>query len=187
MGYRLRLGRVSKKDYEKYKDKSYEEMCKLFGENDGENDYFPSYRPEFHEQLYELGKGVNYNDDDVKNFYSFDIEEEEFFIVDKDFLEKIINSYKDIVQKYYLEMHKNIKAFFEDENSNTFCAVKPALLHVESMSQEWNCGMLPYSINAPMKDGKVTTSWKYEYSIFNLVQMYWNFDWENDLLIYSGW
>jgi hypothetical protein len=48
----------------------------------------------------------------------------------------------------------------------------------------WFEDSLPYNLE---KKDNITTSWKYEYSIFELVYIYKKFDWENDLLIYYGY
>lgn len=45
--------------------------------------------------------------------------------------------------------------------------------------------LVPFNLD----DGKdeVTSSWKYEYSIFELVRIYKSFDWENNVMIHYGY
>jgi hypothetical protein len=44
--------------------------------------------------------------------------------------------------------------------------------------------MTPYDLN---RDDEVTTSWKYEYAIFELVRIYKTFDWKKNVMIYYGY
>jgi hypothetical protein len=55
--------------------------------------------------------------------------------------------------------------------------------HVHGNSIEW-LQMTPYDLES---GDEVTTSWKYEYAIFELVRIYKTFDWENDIMIYYGY
>ena len=191
MGYRLRLGKVSKIDYEKYKDMTNEELCNAFPDDcddyGEEKKYFPHYRPPFHTELYELGKYVDYEANNP--FYTkIDMEECDFQIVDKEFLKMVIEDYEKKVKSYYKEYYNKIIAIHKSDSDTITIdkEIADIFSHVRSMASEWII-LRPFSLDKPMTDGAVTKSWKYEYSIFNLVHMYWNFDWENDLLIYSGW
>lgn len=55
--------------------------------------------------------------------------------------------------------------------------------HIRSMRTEWTC-LTPYNL----KNGdNITTSWKYEYAIFELVRIYKSFDWKRNVMIYYGY
>lgn len=48
---------------------------------------------------------------------------------------------------------------------------------------EW-LRLTPYNLD---EGDEITTSWKYEYSIFELVRIYKTFDWKNNVMIYYGY
>ena len=172
MGYRLRLGKVAKKVHDHFKGLSKEEAEKLIEEDRA------LYRPQFHEELYELGKYVDYNKN-FENFYDFEIEENEFKIVTKEGLKSIIDEYHNNILLNYTDM-LCIASSDNREKLITF---------LRSREREWSkkFDMLPYYLDQEETDGAIVSSWQYEYAIFNLVHIYRFFDWENDYLIYSGW
>jgi hypothetical protein len=57
--------------------------------------------------------------------------------------------------------------------------------HIRSMRNEWvSCYLKPYDLT---KGDEITTSWKYEYGIFELVRIYKTFDWKKNVMVYYGW
>ena len=51
------------------------------------------------------------------------------------------------------------------------------------MRIEWT-RLTPFNL----EDGEeITTSWKYEYGIFELVRIYKSFDWKKNVMIYYGY
>lgn len=216
MGYRTYIGRISKENYEKIKDKSLEQ---IYDGLDIEDDYVGIYDL-IDESLYELGKYTEFDD---KKFYKPFFtnnrtqerysEDNEIWLVGKDYLEHVINHYKEKVQSFYdkmlnpffdkskyprsigepSEFLNSIKTEYGHEKKRTYDfslitqeqqnALFEIIEHLRSMRNEWFFG-LPYDL----EDGiEVTTSWKYEYAIFELVRIYKTFDWENDYLIYYGY
>jgi hypothetical protein len=169
MSYRSRLGKIAKTEKEKYKGKSYEEVAAMMGED------FVCYRPNAHTELFELGKYFEFTKGKI-NFYDFDIEDEtecEFYIMSKEDLKELIYDYHEIIYNFYERLAKgkdDVQAF------------------VDGQAREW-CSKFsnPYYLDEETTDGEIVKSWKYEYSIFNLVYIYRTFDWENDYLIYSAW
>jgi hypothetical protein len=169
MGYRSRLGKVNKKEKDKFTGKSYEEVCEMLP------DTCTPYFPEFHTQLYELGKYFDFTKGTTP-FYDFDIEEEceaEFFIMTKEQLKELIEEYHDLVYQNYEKLAQG------KGDAQSF---------LESRAREW-CGkyLSPYYLDEEKTDGAIVSSWQYEYAIFNLVYIYRTFDWEQDYLIYSAW
>lgn len=140
----------------------------------------------------------------------------ELYIVTKSFLEKIIENYTEKIRKYYLEMLtpffegvnntvpceflntvKTEYSFPNNKHTFDFTKITPeqqsALFkiidHVRSFSMEWGIAsyfkeMKPYDL----KDGSevITTSWKYEYGLFEIIRIYKSFDWKNNIMIYYG-
>lgn len=114
MGYRLRLGKVTKEDWNKlYKDKTQEDIIKQFGNGDNDN-YFAFAYPPQHIQLYELGKYVDFKNDEFTPFYSFELDDSEFWIVSKKGLLSIIEQYRQDTQKYYQKLIKSFENKTED-------------------------------------------------------------------------
>lgn len=210
MGYRLRLGKVSKADHEKYKELTYEQFEEEFG------DSCSPYRPPFHTQLYEIGKYVDYSEG-LSEFYKEPDEECEFKIATKEWLEKLIEEYRVMTGEYMRNMLRCVMDIMPDDDrrvtslkekgveysggisADISCGItnpqKELLSFFYGMYQEWtrgrDFGITPFYLNDPdaseeeRKD--IVMSWKIQYAVLNIVYIYNTFDWENDLLIYSGW
>ena len=175
MGYRHRLGRIDKKDRTKYVGKTASEVSDMLNP---ENNW--AAHPPEHEQLYELGKYVEFTTDEISEFYSFDCLEEcesEFHILTKKGLQHLIEWYAEGIGKYYDKLAEGTE--------------KELKAHVLGMKMEWvdalKYGGRPYYLDQEHTDGEIVSSWKSEYAIFNLVYIYRTFNWENDFLIYSAW
>lgn len=194
MGYRLTLGKISKKSKEKYdKYLSINDYIKDAGYFKFPNEYI---------ELYELGKYIDNSKWSKEAFFKFDIvksQEEEFWIIPKETLAKIIDETRLDVATYYKEINKaynflsTLDPNKELDNYENFEVIQAKekinhLLH--SKQTTWNAefGLFPYYLDQPpeMCDGFLTPSWDKEYNIFNLVYIYKSFDWVNDYLILSG-
>lgn len=213
MGYRTYIGYLSKEKYQEIKDLSKGDLLSKFGEK--EDGYVGPY--DICKELYEFGKYTNFNPPDgsmvplfsnqeLQEFYSGD---NEIWLVNKDFLKYIIGTYKEKVREYLSDM---VKPFLDEDGyrGNFLKSVKTnygirddkyefdgstlnkeqqnsivnILNHIISAHTEWNM-IVPFNLD----DGKdeVTSSWKYEYSIFELVRIYKTFDWENNVMIHYGY
>jgi len=183
MGYRLRIGRVPKRSRLRFLGLDHAHADMLIDEDDS------LYYPAFHEQLYEIGKYVDFNDG-LEPFYTgFDIEAEceaEFHIMQKADLKRILEVYHELIWQNYIELANREGECLDDEDGGTSRIQR----FLESRAREWNngFGLVPYRLDEPIGcDGEITGSWQYEYAIFNLVYIYRTFDWDNDYMIYSGW
>jgi len=210
MGYRNYLGTLPKADYETIKDMTLEEFYKHKGhtyhEDPEERDYL-SFRSVIKDDLLELGKYVDsfdekfftpaFSDPELNEmFHNSDCE---FVKVEKEFLAELIEYYSEKVRSYYtalLEPFKNpsgeYKADFlnelvPDDTSNG--ALFEIFKHVQDIAGEWGIGgwggneQRPYSLDP---ESEMISSWKFEHSIFQMVSLYRNFDFENNVLIYYG-
>ena len=139
--------------------------------------------------------------------------EYDFHIVTKEFLEYLIETYRKRVADYYNDMMTPFFGKSEDfgENPTTFLnsiktkykfpnndivfdfslitqeeqnALFKIIEHIRTMRPEWT-HLIPYDLN----DGRdeITTSWKYEDGIFELVRIYKSFDWKKNVMIYYGY
>ena len=138
-------------------------------------------------------------------------DENDFNIVTKEFLAYIIETYKERIKKYYNDMMNpffgkkddlldigdflnSIKREFGYDNDkykfdfslitdNEQTALFKIIEHIRSMRIEWT-RLTPFNL----EDGEeITTSWKYEYGIFELVRIYKSFDWKKNVMIYYGY
>lgn len=77
---------------------------------------------------------------------------------------------------------------FTDITQDQQNAIKAMIDHTRSMGSEWGLTfmdkMRPYELD---KREEITSSWKYEYAIFELVRIYKEFDWENNVMYYHGY
>jgi predicted heme/steroid binding protein len=185
MGYRTYIAPMPRSEYEMMKDFTKDELLKY--KNAEEDGYVGVYNIT-QKAIYEFGKYTEF--DDSKFFKPFftnkDLQddftsEQDFWVVEKDYLRHIIEFYKKLVQDFYTELLSGIT----HNNSAQIYSVKSQELynHVRSNATEW-LQLSPFDLD---KGDAVTTSWKYEYSIFELVRIYKSFDWENNVMVYYGY
>lgn len=217
MGYRTYIGKISKVEHYAIRDLSIDELYKSKGVDKKDDYIGPydllddKYLYEFGKYTEfddkKFYKPV-FNNAETQKYYT---EEGDFWIVDKEYLKHIINFYQDLVKGYY---NKMVMPFFgedvHNQNPSTFLnsiksdykypnrnhtfdfslitqkeqnALYEMIDHVKSMRMDWTWGS-PFDLE---EGDSITTSWKYEYGVFELVRIYKTFDWENDLLIYYGY
>lgn len=200
MGYRTYIGKIPKTEWEKITDLSRNELYKLKDE-DPEDGWVSMNQ--ICEELYEFGKYTEFDNEkfytpffrnkETQDWYASD---HDFHLVGKDFFEHVIDHYVELVRKYFQNI---LKPFINEEtnrpdfNGDMFSAerkmgIMDCMEYVRGMAQEWGVASF-FDDTRPFKlDGDViTNSWKYEYSIFELIRIYKTFDWENDYLVYYGW
>lgn len=103
----------------------------------------------------------------------------DYFEVTKEGVKKFIEAFKQIIINVYKEGKKNI----EERDFNW-----PSIEEYDNEKmREWENDLI---YNLDIKKGnhnfELTTSWKYEYAIFNLIAVYKLFDFENYKLIVIG-
>jgi len=146
----------------------------------------------------------------TKEIYS----EKDFVVVNKDFLKYIIEYYRKKVADHYNNMvtpffgAKN-DVYVRDKHSDFLNSIKvqygltdnisfdfskitqeeqDALFemfeHIKSMRNEWSC-LTPFDLDNNAES--ITTSWKFEYNVFELVRIYKTFDWKRNVMFYYGY
>lgn len=228
MGYRTRINKMSKEDYDKIKSldirtfyKKYDKDSDLdFDKASIEDIHMDTYVPvsAFSKELFEFGKYTSHEppEGSLKRFFdddelngTYDNNDTVLMLANKDFLKYIIDSYREKIKTYYSDMItpfyksrfepsdflKSQKEEFGIENTkykfdfsliteSEQTAFKKIIDHINSFSREWvDDNFLPYNLD---KGDEVTTSWKFEYIIFEMVRIYKEFDSENEVLIYIG-
>jgi hypothetical protein len=206
---------MPKKEYNKIKSMTEQQLIEFYNIEKEEGGYWYKGVYEYGLNLYEFGKYTDFKPPkkSLKPFFKnkelMEIyNEHDFYIVTKDFLEYVIENYKKRITDYYNDMMfpffgekdnptnflNSIKRDCYPDNNITFDFTKitqeeqNALFkifeHVRSMRTEWTC-LTPFNL----KNGsdEITTSWMYEYSIFELVRIYKSFDWKTNVMIYYGY
>lgn len=186
MGHRVYLAKVTTKEYNEIKDFNSEQF----------KEYFDEDRVSPFEIATEIFNfGVNYElmeSEHLNMFFTNDEvhtdmnEDYNFMLANKDFLRYAIESYTKKIQTYYKSLLENI-SYGSVRKMNTV-KKKEWFGHIYGMANEWGLGIskeLPYVLD----DGEesITTSWKFEYEVFELVRLYKSFDWENDTLVFYGY
>lgn len=192
MGYRNYIGSIPKREYNKIKSLNKEQLFQYYN--------IDEYNTKFVKELYEFGKYVDFHPPkkSIKSFFKnkelqklYDVDEE-LYVVTKEFLAYIIDTYKEKIKTYYNKMlepfRKEGKIFNVHSLNYEFSLEQKTALfeiynHVRSMSYEW-LPQIPYDLNDNTPE--ITSSWKYEYNIFELVRIYKTFDWKRNVLVYYG-
>lgn len=109
------------------------------------------------------------------------------FIVGKEGLLNAIEHYQDKIIKMYenLLFKTDEERLEEDFDERTREQVFED--HLQSMYKEWKGPFGVRAINVNEKNSAITTSWKYEYAIFELVRLYKSTDWNKYGLLFFGW
>lgn len=217
MGYRNYIGFITKKEYNKIKKFTKEEFYKYKGEpwDEDPNDcgYVGPY--DIVKELHGFGKYCDFETKKlIKPFFKNkelhkDMNDDgEFVIVQKEFLAGIIKHYDDKIKTYYNDMImpflgtkdkpteflNSIKTEFnfpDDKHKFDFTKItdeeQTALFkiieHIRSFRSEW-VQLTPYDLE---HGDRITTSWKYEYNVFELVRIYKTFDWKRNIMVYYGY
>lgn len=178
MGYRMYLGKAPKGA----------ELITVEGKHQNRND-------EVITQLFELGHYIEWRPQDATELLNNG--DTELYIVNKDFLLYLIEEYRKNNYAYFNDLHKRLEPLAKElletgktENQDGLSALSETILQFRGKaSDRFHCewGEKSNSLRLePSNDGQITSSWKYEYLIFNLVHILHTFDWENDDLIYMG-
>jgi len=218
MGYRTYIAEMPKKEYNKIKSMTEEQIVEFYKieKDDDDGEWYRGVY-DYGTELYGFGKYTDFNPPkgSMKPFFKKKemkdrYEEYDFWVVTPEFLKYIIESYQSKVTTYYNNMSHpffgdsnwgekgdflnsvkteyngmkiNYKFDFSKITDNQQNALFEILDHIRSMRSEWNC-LTPFNLE---KGNEITTSWKYEYGIFELVRIYKSFDWNKNVMIYYGY
>lgn len=175
---------MPKREYNKIKSLTPKQILEKY--NEPEDGYVGIY--EIVTNVYEFGKYVDFLKDKktYKPFWKNKESKKRYEhyqpnVVTKEFLALIIKDYTELVKKYYLEMLDGI----DTRKPETLTLEKSVAMwqHIRSFSSEWN-DLIPYNLE---HGEQITTSWKFEYGIFELVRIYKTFAWKKDVLVYYGY
>ena len=193
MGYRHYIGSISKIQYDELSVMDEVQFSSFCLDKYGSDDYVGAY--EFCQSIYELGK--YYEDGFLRKKHFFKNkkiekrynEENQLYILGKTGLEKIIENQREKIYLYYSEWIKIFNTYKENKN-NLYLEQKIEKYFLDKETQ-WKGEMYgkvkftPYNLN--LKDKELVSSWKYEYTIFDLVKLYKTFDYKNNVLVMMAW
>ena len=204
MGYRHYFYKVDKSEVEKVKDMNYDELyeyakqkgCKDINDED-KYIYFNEDRFLNKQEVFGFGK-LYYEDTDEKiyntgtplftNKETFEYFSDYYpYIVGKEGLLEAINIYQQKILDYYKGLLVD-----GDEAIGPFGIVipQPQIKCIDKLTEEvrdkifWNNKGI---VDLDEKKPCVTSTWLYEYSIFNLVFLLKTIDWEKETLLFYGW
>jgi hypothetical protein len=184
MGHRIYLAKLNTVEYLKIRDLNLTQFIEHF-----DDDYVSPYS--IASEIFNFGR--NHTLLESEHLKRFFINSEvhlnmntdyDFLLADKEFFKYVISLYTENIQRYY----QNLIGGLSYGSKLTKVKQKEFFLHISSMAQEWGIGltnMKPYTLDDESKS--VTTSWKYEYEIFELIRLYKSFDWETDTLVVYGY
>jgi len=216
MGYRNYIGYMPKREYNKIKSLTVQEVYDYYGLSIEEEDYKGVY--DFGKELYEFGKYVDFKlpEKSIKSFFKkketqdYWGEENDFYVVTEEFLAYIIDNYKEKIRKYYDDMTRpfyiredsgylkasdflsSVKTNWNEEKcefdftkitDKQQVSLFKVLEHIRSMWLEWH-DRFSFDLE---KGEEITTSWMYEYAIFELIRIYKSFNWRKNVMIYYGY
>ena len=193
MGYRHYFYKVEKTQIEAVKAMSISELCEyaekcgveVCEENGEKYFYFNDEKFLNKKEIFEFGK--LYFDDTADRIYSkgfplFEKQEvQEYlsdyapYVVGKDGLLEAIKIYEEKVLNHYKGLLSDDE---ELQKAKTLEYVKDKIRMLSAF---------PIANTDEKNKMKVTSSWEYEHSIFNLVHILKTVDWEKDTILFYGW
>lgn len=188
MSFRYYLGKVPKKKRDELKAKSVAQLEK-YVEDDCVRPYMIA------KKVYELGS--DFNEKELRKFYlpfftnkathkELSTGEEQFIILTKEGFLKLIDMYHEKIAEFCKNQEESVKKLIEGKLDPYESAKLQDSMRFKTI--EWTdkkkMDYLPYNLTD--KDCLVN-SWKYEYAIFELVNIYKKFNFEKDYLILYGY
>ena len=182
MGYRHKIGILDKEKHNVFKSLDMDEMKLKYGDKD--NDYWISFH-ELTNEVFDLGK---YYDDSFLKQYSFPIfeneevnheanEEDDFYGITKEGFLALIEDQRRKVISYFKE--------FSLDNWDEETIAKAQMFFKDKLF-EWG-DIYPQFKPYNLDEGDIVSSWKYEYSIFELVRIYRSVDWDKQIVTITAW
>lgn len=184
MGNRHFMYKVSKDLVNEIKSMTYEELAKKYKSNDEEEEeiFYLGNLPK--EEICEFGR--IYWDDTAERIISKGVplfvrkevmeklSDYEPYVVGKTGLLEAINIYQNRV----ISTYKNLLVDHQDEKAS-----EKQQKHLKCILNEWEQG---FAINLNEKQKRITSSWMYEYVLFELTRLLKTIDFEKDTILFYG-
>lgn len=206
MGYRHYFYLVDKKDVDKVRYKTYDELLDVAVEygveieeySDGRWFYFNDKKFMNKKQIFAFGK--LYWDDTADRIYDKGLplfENKDVrnafidyrpYVMGKDAVLEAINIYKEKIIKYYKGLIKDGETrefgYCYDIEPEDIKDIGAITRHIEDELWWWE---RMGAIDTDLENEAISHSWLYEHQIFELVRLYKSIDWENKCLLFYGW
>lgn len=137
--------------------------------------------------IFEIGGALPSADSIIKKYLNLNplpnkwIDDDyEFVILGKEGLVDIIEAYRITVSEYYREL-------FANGNPNKQ-QLNEILFFLSERFERWDNPVVPDLKPYDLSDRpNIVSAWDYEYQIWDLVRIYKTFDWDNKVLVLTGW
>lgn len=196
MGYRNFLQAIPKKEIaEIQKCKSNKDLVDFIKNNTSyacDDDWVRLYR--IGTEIYDLGKyseiGFKLQSEKPSIFSSEELKEKYFdygaVLLQKEDFKEIIEWHKQKIIVYFNTLLNPPMSSLHPELTDDERHLMFLKLKVEEKIEAWSgkYGFTP--VNLDENTSSITDDWSYEYTIFELVRLYKNFDWEKDSLVLAG-
>ena len=207
MGYRHYLYKIEKEVVENVKDKTFSELWDKYAtqsdrewrekypeDNYLDIDRIPKecifefgklYWDDTAARIYATGKPL-FNNKEVQeqfdDFRPYVVTKEALLVAIEIYKKKVIESYEDC----FVENTHLCDPFFRIPIEEVPKSIQEKCIeHVQEKLLEWKRG---YTIDTDLDDkNHITSSWYYEYSIFNLIHLYKTIDFDKYDLLFYGW
>lgn len=206
MGYRHYFYKVKKADVETVKDMDYKHLVEYAEANGVEVDEWQGYKyinfisDKFLNKVEVYCLGKLYWDNTAERIYNegtplFSVAEvqKEFedyvpYVVGKEGLLEAIRIYHEKVLEFYKDLlvdgKKRELPFGITLTQDDVKSLDKVLEHIADKIRDIYRGIVDTNDS---NKWEVTSSWDYEYAIFNLVHILKSIDWEQDTLLFYGW
>lgn len=187
MGYRHYMYVISKETVYTIQSMQLDELGKSY-HDDGEDSFrihnlpiemlhnFGEMDSDSAERIYQIGIPL-FADKDVMR----ELENYKPYIVGKQGLIESINIYREKVINYYKGLQEDtVNEYFTDENRTS---IEKQEAHVQNILREWE-RFPPINLNENVE--VITSSWKFEYSIFELVRKLKTIDFDKNTILFFG-
>lgn len=172
MSFRSYLVSISKEDANKIRNMTVKEIYNFYN-IEGISDFLFKLK-----NVFEFGAYSDFDSDILKisnNFFKRketieELDEYYFKQIDKNCFIKIIEVVRKSIADYFSELSNNIQKTKK---------------HIETKKRKWNDKVLvPYNIE---KNKSLIDDDSYEYNIFELINIYREFDFDKDILLFVGY
>ena len=205
MSYRFRFATVNKEYLDKVRSMSVAEFIEFtrinnpnaYSDSPGESVYIHIWEMFKQTEIYDMGdcpyamdviraSEPLFTNPETQNYYS----ESNLYFCDKKAFLAAIDGMRKLVVKSYQRMIDTpaLVPLYLDEKKrewSDFTDVMEMDVQDKDKKEKINDMYRPYNLDDT--DDEIVKSWRYEYTIFELVRLMKTFDWENNYLIFYGW
>ena len=184
MGYRYYFYTISKDKLKEIEHLSSDELLKRFRED--EEDNFIFLDNVLDKRIYEFGfinadAEKRIQDKGIPMFKNNDVQEElahyKPYVIGKEGILEAITFYSEVT----INMLKDLLV---DDSENAIIPRTAQEKHIKGLLSEWEHD---FALNLNEKTDKITSSWRIEYSLFELTRLCKTIDFDKETIVFCGW